>query len=70
MIDLPVNLESVSENTVNKVNVSDDYSDVTNSEVAPVESSLYDNIQKNFESRYVNNFIKVYPDADVSLASD
>lgn len=69
-IDLPVNLESASENTVNKVNVSDDYSDVTSSEVAPVESSLYDNIQKNFESRYLNNFIEVYPDADVSLASD
>ena len=67
---MPVNLESASENTVNKVNVSDDYSDVTSSEVAPVESSLYDNIQKNFESRYLNNFIEVYPDADVSLASD
>ena len=67
---MPVNLESVSENTVNKVNVSDDYSDITNSEVVPVESSLYDNIQKNFESRYLNNFIEVYPDADVSLASD
>ena len=69
-IDLPENLESVSESTVNKVNVSDDYSDTTNSEVVPVESSLYDNIQKNFESRYLNNFIEVYPDADVSLASD
>jgi len=67
-IDLPVNLESGCENTVNKVNVSDDYSDITNSEVVPVESSLYDNIQKNFESRYLNNFIEVYPYSEINLS--
>ena len=69
-IDQSDSLESASENIINKVNVSDDYSDITNSEVVPVESSLYDNIQKNFESRYLNNFIEVYPNSDVRLAFD
>ena len=62
------NLQAIEQITAEKLSVIDDCSDTTNSDNVNTESTLADNIQKNFESYYLNSFIKLYPYSEVTLS--
>lgn len=63
------NLQAIDQIITNKLSITVDHSDITNSDNINTESILADKIQKNLQSYYPNSFIKLYPEGGVTLSS-